>query len=139
MLLSLVDLKSILNCQLSFINGINPADERQGILVEEKALRKAEKECLADEDLRIQRRVRDAKRHELQDLANIETFIDAILNLYPGCPFNTAKSITEHACLNAVGVLAAQLLPKDLLMQPFVWQSFHMSAMLKPTTINSLW
>ena len=49
--------------------------------------------------MRIQRRVRDAKRHELQDLANIETFIDAILNLYPGCPFNTAKSITEHACL----------------------------------------
>lgn len=74
-------------------------NERQGILVEEKALRRAEKECLADEDVRIQRRVRDAKRRKLQDRAYIKTFIDAILDLYPGCPSNSAKSIAEHACL----------------------------------------
>jgi len=42
-------------------------NERRGILVEEKALRRAEKECLADEDVRIQRRVRDAKRRAVQD------------------------------------------------------------------------
>jgi hypothetical protein len=84
-------------------NKARKRNERKGILVEDKALRRAEKECLADEDVRIQRRARDAKRREIQDRAYIKTFIDAILDLYPGCPSNTAKSIAEHACLKYSG------------------------------------
>jgi hypothetical protein len=65
-------------------------NERQGILVEEKALRRAEKECLADEDMRIQRRARDTKRREIQDLRLLTQFL-----LYP-----VAKSIVP--ALNTV-------------------------------------
>ncbi|HLE42304.1 MAG TPA: DUF2293 domain-containing protein, partial [Nitrospirota bacterium] len=36
--------------------------ERQGLLVEEKALEQAEKECLADDDVRARRREREAGR-----------------------------------------------------------------------------
>ena len=89
-------------------------NERQGILVEEKALRRAEKECLADEDVRIQRRTRDAKRREIQDREYIKTFIDAILELYPGCPSNTAKSIAEHACLKHSGRVGRSAAAKKL-------------------------
>jgi hypothetical protein len=78
-------------------------NERQGILVKEKALRRAEKEYLVDEDVRIQRRVRDAKQRELHDRAYIETFIDAILDQYHGCPYNTAQSTAKHACLKHSG------------------------------------
>src|SRR5512139_2127824 len=41
--------------------------ERQGLLVEAKALEKAEEECLADEDIRERRRERDAIRREELD------------------------------------------------------------------------
>lgn len=39
-------------------------DERQGLLVEEAALDQAEVECLADADVREQRRLRNAERRE---------------------------------------------------------------------------
>ena len=89
-------------------------NERQGILVEEKALTKAEKECLADEDVRMQRRVRDATRREIQDREYIKTFIGAILEVYPGCPSNTAKSIAEHACLKYSGRVGRSAAAKKL-------------------------
>jgi hypothetical protein len=41
--------------------------ERQGVMVEEQALEKAEEECLADEALRAARRTRDAERREGRD------------------------------------------------------------------------
>ena len=89
-------------------------NERQGVLAEEKALTKAEKECLADEDVRSRRRVRDAKRRQIQDRAFIKTFIDAILDLYSGCPSNTAKSIAEHACLKLSGRVGRSAAAKKL-------------------------
>ena len=36
--------------------------ERQGLLVEEPALKQSETECLADEDVRAQRHIREAER-----------------------------------------------------------------------------
>ena len=42
--------------------------ERQGILVEEHALERAEQECLADEQLRERRRARDAQRRAGEDV-----------------------------------------------------------------------
>ena len=48
--------------------------ERQGLLVDEAALRQAEIECLADKEARAQRRVREAERRgELADLAGAIT------------------------------------------------------------------
>src|SRR5487761_138389 len=43
--------------------------ERQGILVEGEALQRAEAECLADEDARAARRIRDQERRDQQDSA----------------------------------------------------------------------
>ncbi len=42
--------------------------ERQGILVEEAALERAELECLADEEARTRRRVREEARRAAADL-----------------------------------------------------------------------
>ncbi|MGA9536830.1 MAG: DUF2293 domain-containing protein [Desulfobacterales bacterium] len=78
-------------------------NERQGVLVEEAALKLAEQECLADEEVRALRRVREAERRKKQDREYIRQFSDAILDLYPKCPARTAKSIAEHACLKYSG------------------------------------
>ena len=72
--------------------------ERQGLLVEEPALRQAETECLADEDARTQRRIREAERRAEIDLAYVGRFAEAIGQLYPQCPPDAARSIAEHAC-----------------------------------------
>jgi hypothetical protein len=78
-------------------------NERQGVLVEEAALKLAEQECLADEEVRARRRVREAERREKEDREYIRQFSGAILDLYPKCPGRTAKSIAEHACLKYSG------------------------------------
>ena len=72
-------------------------------------------------------------------MIHVKTFIDAILDLYPGCPSDTAKSIAEHACLKYSGRVGCSAAAKNLMIQPFAWQLLHTSAMLKPTTMNSLW
>lgn len=71
--------------------------ERQGILVEEAALERAEQQCLADEDVRARRRERDAVRRAAQDLDFQDAFADSIRRLYPGCPAGRAQAIAEHA------------------------------------------
>jgi hypothetical protein len=78
-------------------------NERQGVLVEEAALKLAEQECLADKEVRARRRVREAERREKEDREYIRQFSGAILDLYPKCPGRTAKSIAEHACLKYSG------------------------------------
>ena len=77
--------------------------ERQGLLVEETALRQAETECLADEDVREQRRMREAERRSELDLAYVKRFAERIQQLYPKCPSKTTKNIAEHACAKYSG------------------------------------
>jgi len=72
--------------------------ERQGILVEEPALQRAEEECLADADAREQHRLRAAVRREQQDVAFVAEFADQIQLRYPGCPAAEAMQIAGHAC-----------------------------------------
>ena len=48
--------------------------ERQGLLVEEEALAKAEAECLADEEARQHRRRRNAERREELDEQYVKSF-----------------------------------------------------------------
>jgi hypothetical protein len=72
--------------------------ERQGILVEEPALQRAEEECLADAAAREQRRLREATRREAQDAALIAEFARQIQLAYPGCPAPEATQIASHAC-----------------------------------------
>jgi hypothetical protein len=72
--------------------------ERQGQLIEEAALQKAEGECLADADVRARRREREAERREGQDQAYIARFAERIREIYPQCPPGREKTIAEHAC-----------------------------------------
>ncbi len=88
--------------------------ERQGLLVEETALRQAESECLADEDARAQRRICEADRRAELDLAYVERFAEAVRQLYPKCPPETARSIAEHACTKYSGRVGRSAAAKAL-------------------------
>ncbi|MGI5425089.1 DUF2293 domain-containing protein [Streptomyces sp. CA-179760] len=71
--------------------------ERQGVLVEEAALARAEQRCLADAEARRRRRVRDARRRAAQDERFALAFAAEIRRLYPGCPADRAQAIAAHA------------------------------------------
>jgi hypothetical protein len=72
--------------------------ERQGVLVEQEALSRAEQECIADEDDRRLARVRAAKYREKEDAAYLAAFTKRLGELYPGCPEVERASIARHAC-----------------------------------------
>jgi hypothetical protein len=77
--------------------------ERQGLLIEEEALKTAEEECLADSDARARQRKRERERHETLDRQYVERFAKRIRELYPQCPVKTEMKIAEHACLKYSG------------------------------------
>ncbi|WP_410654512.1 DUF2293 domain-containing protein [Amycolatopsis sp. lyj-112] len=77
--------------------------ERQGILIEEEALRAAEEQCYADEDVRERRRGRDRERRVLEDVDFTARFFSAITEMFPGCPPDRARAIAEHAGLRGSG------------------------------------
>jgi hypothetical protein len=77
--------------------------ERQGILVEEAALERAEAECLADEEVRARRRERDALRHADEDLELQARMAAEIARLFPGCPVERAQAIARHASVRGSG------------------------------------
>ncbi|MHB1501108.1 MAG: DUF2293 domain-containing protein [Candidatus Dormibacteria bacterium] len=71
--------------------------ERQGILVEEAALERAERECLADEDARARRQVREEARRAEQDLVFQADMAAEVRRLFPVCPTDRAEAIARHA------------------------------------------
>jgi hypothetical protein len=77
--------------------------ERQGILVEESALDRAEEMCLADEDARARRRERAARRRAEEDLELQERMAQEIARLFPGCPAERAEAIARHAAVRGSG------------------------------------
>ncbi|NMF83456.1 DUF2293 domain-containing protein [Nodosilinea sp. P-1105] len=87
--------------------------ERQGILVEEPALERAESDCLADADAREQRRLRAAVRREEQDAAFVTEFTNSIQRRYPGCPAAEAAQIAGHACQKYSGRVGRSAAAKD--------------------------
>ncbi len=72
--------------------------ERQGLLVEEAALTRAEEECLADADLREARRARAEEERERWDGHLVEDFAAAIRDGLPACPPDEALRIARRAC-----------------------------------------
>ena len=72
--------------------------ERQGLLVEESALQRAEQECLADEDIRAHRREREAGRRAEFDQEYGSSFAKRVRELFPNCPAGREQIIAEHAC-----------------------------------------
>jgi len=77
--------------------------ERQGLLVEEKALELAEQECLADSEHRKRRNERAAILRAETDKEYVRGFTEKIREFYPGCPNRKYKEIAEHACLKYSG------------------------------------
>jgi len=72
--------------------------ERQGLLVEEAALQRAEQECLNDADARARRREREAERRAELDQEYVLRFAKRVRELFPNCPEGRETVIAEHAC-----------------------------------------
>jgi hypothetical protein len=70
--------------------------ERQGLLVTEDALAKAEDECAADAPARAAARALAAVAREEDDREFIAALAQAIKRQYPGCPPDAARRIAEH-------------------------------------------
>ncbi len=77
--------------------------ERQGLLVEESAVEKAEEECLGDAEYREIKNQRRREKEAVLDKKYIEKFGRELKKLYPRCPKKTTIKIAEHACVKHSG------------------------------------
>ena len=97
--------------------------ERQGLLVAEQALQRAETECLNDAEARTRRRDRQTERRAVLDAEFVSRFAARIRQLYPGCPPDRPEHIASHACQKysgRVGRSAAAKRLDDEAVQPAV-------------------
>ena len=88
--------------------------ERQGTLVEEAALQRAEEESLSDADRRETQRIRAAERRERQDAEYLHDFARAVKGRFPGCPDGVNLQIAEHACEKYTGRVGRSAAAKTL-------------------------
>ena len=91
--------------------------ERQGILIEEQGLARAEAECLADGEARARRREREVERRADLDREYVERFAQRVRELFPSCPAGTEHAIAEHASLKYSGRVGRSAVAKDLAEQ----------------------
>lgn len=77
--------------------------ERQGVLIEEPALARAEAECLADESARARRRERSRAERAVSDERLERAMADEIRRLFPGCPADRAAEVARHTALRGSG------------------------------------
>jgi hypothetical protein len=87
--------------------------ERQGILVEPEARRRAEEESLADAELRARRQARAAERRTVEDQKFVAAFARAIRSRYPACPAGEDTAIAEHACRKYSGRVGRSAAAKE--------------------------
>lgn len=88
--------------------------ERQGLLIEEQALQRAEQECLAETDARARRQERRAKLQAGLDQQYIERFAAHVREIFPGCPLGREMEIAEHACQKYSGRVGRSAAAKQL-------------------------
>ncbi len=88
--------------------------DRQGLLVSDNALARAEAECTADAPERAEARARAAVARVGQDSQFIEALTAAIRIQYPGCPEAEAKEIAEHAGLRGSGRVGRSAAGREL-------------------------
>jgi hypothetical protein len=77
--------------------------ERQGVLVEDAALDRAEEECYADAAEREAAREKAAGRRAEQDRDLAARMTESILALYPSCPAAEAQAIAVHTSRRGSG------------------------------------
>ena len=88
--------------------------ERQGLLVEEAALQRAEQECLDDADVRARRSEREAERRAEIDQEYVQHFAARVRELFPNCPDGRERVIAEHACQKYSGRVGRSAQAKNL-------------------------
>lgn len=88
--------------------------ERQGLLVENEALERAEKECAADEGARKLACARAAARRAELDLEYVRSFAGRVREMYPFCPAAREHLIAEHACRKYSGRVGRSAAAKSL-------------------------
>ena len=88
--------------------------ERQGLLVEEQAIERAETECLADSEVRARRREREAERRAELDREYVERFALRVRELFSACPTGRERAIAEHACRKYSGRIGRSAAGKSL-------------------------
>jgi len=87
--------------------------ERQGILVTADALRRAEEECLADEECRARQRERAAERRENEDHEYEAAIAVKLRAMYPGCPADEAARIAAWTCRRHSGRVGRSAAAKE--------------------------
>ncbi|WP_410663205.1 DUF2293 domain-containing protein [Amycolatopsis sp. lyj-84] len=105
---------SRLSAVVTRFNRSRKRHDRQGILVEDSALRDAEEQCFADEDVRERRRGRDRERRDREDVEFTARFFAAITEMFPGCPPERARAIAEHAGLRGSGRVGRSAAGREL-------------------------
>lgn len=88
--------------------------ERQGILVEEDALARAEEECLADAEARSRARERAALRRADEDEDYMAAFAERIGELYPASPRKERLQIARHTCRRSSGRVGRSAAAREL-------------------------
>jgi len=88
--------------------------ERQGLLVENEALERAEQECAADAAVRESRRAHAAVRRAELDERFIARFSDRIREIFAQCPAGRERLIAEHACRKCSGRVGRSAAAKAL-------------------------
>ncbi|MDO9303224.1 MAG: DUF2293 domain-containing protein [Anaerolineales bacterium] len=88
--------------------------ERQGLLVEEAALQRAEQECLDDADVRARRNERQAEHRAEMDQDYVSSFAKRVRELFPNCPAGREQVIAEHACQKYSGRVGRSAQAKSL-------------------------
>src|SRR5258708_5612322 len=94
--------------------------ERQGLLVEEEALARAERESLSDAESRKRARERAADRRAELDAEYVDAFARRVGEFFPGCPPAERTAIAQHACRKYSGrvgrTAAAKALDEDAVL-----------------------
>lgn len=75
--------------------------------IHEEALAQAEGACLADEEARARRRLRQAEHRSVEDNSFKEFLGKEIIRLFPGCPQERAEVIVAYAGTRGADALAA--------------------------------
>jgi len=73
-------------------------NERQGVLVERKAIERAEEACKGDADRRAAKRDEQHARRQAEEKVYRQRFTARILELFPSCALEEAEAIALHAC-----------------------------------------
>lgn len=92
--------------------------ERQGLLVEEDALARAEEECLADSGLREARRIRDEERRLCEDEVLAIEMEARLKVMFPNCPSGEARAIAQHASIRGSGRVGRTAAGRNLEEEP---------------------